>query len=48
MAAAWLAATLLPVTLFLQGAGAPSIDSLLSGKKKGGGKGGPKPAAPAA
>ena len=48
MAAAWLAATLLPVTLLLQGAGAPSIDSLLSGKKKGGGKGGPKPAAPAA
>jgi uncharacterized membrane protein YphA (DoxX/SURF4 family) len=48
MAAAWLAATLLPVTLLLQGAGAPSIDSLLSGKKKGGGKGGPKSAAPAA
>jgi len=36
MAAAWLAATLLPVTLFLHGPGAPSVDALLKGKGKKG------------
>lgn len=42
MAAAWLAATLLPVQLFLDGPGSPSIDRMLKGGK--GGKGGAKPA----
>ena len=42
MAAAWLAATLLPVQLFLDGPGSPSVDRMLKGGK--GGKGGAKPA----
>ncbi|MFM7806720.1 MAG: hypothetical protein ACKPEA_02170 [Planctomycetota bacterium] len=41
MAAAWLAAALLPVQLFLDGPGSPSIDRMLKGGK---GKGGAKPA----
>lgn len=44
MVAAWLAATLLPVSLLLGGAGKPSIDAMTGGGKKGGGKA----AAPAA
>ena len=44
MAAAWLAATLLPLQLFLDGPGSPSVDGMLRGGK---GKGGAK-AAPAA
>lgn len=42
LAAAWLAATLLPVQLFLDGPGAPSVDRLMRGRK--GAKGGGKPA----
>lgn len=38
MVAAWLAATLLPITLLLGGAGKPSIDAMTGGGKKGGGK----------
>lgn len=44
MAAAWLAATLLPVSLVLLGPGAPSVDRMLAGRAKPGGKGPPKPA----
>jgi uncharacterized membrane protein YphA (DoxX/SURF4 family) len=47
LAAAWLAATLLPISLTLLGPGAPSIDRMLGGRKKSG-KGGGKPAAPPA
>lgn len=43
LAATWLTASLLPITLVLLGAGKPSIDAMLSGGKKPGGKGGPKP-----
>jgi len=46
VAATWLAATLLPITLALLGAGKPSLDAMLSGGKKSAGKGGPKPAPP--
>jgi uncharacterized membrane protein YphA (DoxX/SURF4 family) len=42
MVAAWLAATLLPVSLVLGGAGKPSIDAMTGGGRKGG-----KPAASA-
>jgi uncharacterized membrane protein YphA (DoxX/SURF4 family) len=47
LVAAWLAATLLPISLTLLGPGAPSIDRMLGGRTKSG-KGGGKPAAPPA
>jgi uncharacterized membrane protein YphA (DoxX/SURF4 family) len=43
LAAAWLAATLLPISLTMLGPGVPSIDRMLGGRKKSG-KGGGKPA----
>ncbi|NBV63636.1 MAG: DoxX family protein [Planctomycetes bacterium] len=42
VATTWVAATLLPLSLFMLGAGAPSVDSLMKGS---GGKGGKKAAA---
>ena len=47
LAAAWLAATLLSVSLAMLGPGAPSVDRMLGGRKKSG-KGGGKPGAPPA